>query len=213
MALFDDKVKKQLGDILAQMKDEVGLVFFSQEIECLTCRDAGSFVQEVASLNPKMKMQKFNFVTDREKAQLYGVDKVPAIVVLDKNGKNTGIKFYGIPGGYEINSFLGGILETSGKREPLPKEVADRIAAVKKDVHIQVFVTLACPYCPTAVATAHRLALENDHIRADMVESNTFTPQAIRYNVNSVPKIIINEKHEMIGAQPITAFLDVIEKL
>jgi len=213
MALFDEKVKKQLGDILAQMKDEVGLVFFSQEIECLTCRDTRSFVEEISSLNGKIKLEKYNLVTDKAKTAQYGVERIPAIVVLNKNGEDTGIKFYGIPGGYEINSFLGSILETSGRKEPLPKEIADRIAKISKDVHIQVFVTLGCPYCPNAVATAHRLALENKKIRADMIESATFPPMSIKYNVSGVPKVIINEKNEFTGAQPITTFLDVIEKL
>ncbi|HMB19739.1 MAG TPA: thioredoxin family protein, partial [Spirochaetota bacterium] len=64
-----------------------------------------------------------------------------------------------------------------------------------------------------AVATAHRIALENPKIKADMVESSTFQHLAIKYNVSSVPKIVINETHEIIGAQPVSVFLEEIEKL
>ncbi len=212
MALFDEKVQSQLKNILAQMKEKVRLVYFSQEIECLTCKDTRMFLEEVASLNDKLVLEKYNLVTDKEKAEQYGVDKVPAIVILEGEGADTGIRFFGIPGGYEINSFLNSILETSGVREELPKKISERIAAIDKKTHIQVFVSLGCPYCPNAVATAHRLALENKNIRADMVETATFPHMAIKYNVSGVPKVVINESHEFVGAQPASAFLDVIEK-
>lgn len=213
MALFDEKITKQLEGILAQMQQKVQLVYFTQEIECQHCRDAHQFVQEIADLSDQLTLQVFNLIIDKDEAARFQIDKVPAILLLDESGKDTGIRFFGIPGGYEINSFLGAILAVSGRKDPLPKAVADRIARVSKPVHIQVFVTPGCPYCPAAVVTAHRLALENEQIRADMIESNSFVYMTVKYQVSGVPKIVINEKHELVGAQPITAFLDIIEKL
>lgn len=213
MALFDDNIRQQLTHILDGVKNDVHVVFFSQEIECESCSDARQFVEEICDLNPKLNLQKYNLVTDAEKAAEYGIDKVPAVVMLDAEGKDTNIRFFGIPGGYEINSFLGALLEVSGERQELPADLLERIKKIDKDIHIQVFVTLSCPHCPGAVITAHRLALENSKIKADMIEANTFVPLSIKHNVSGVPKIIINGDHELLGDQPITAFLDVIEKI
>lgn len=213
MALFEKKIADQLTQILDQMQNEVKLLFFTQEIECQNCHDARSFVEEIKSLSSKIKLEKFNFVTDKEKTEQFRIDKVPAIALVDKDDNDTGIRFYGTPGGYEINSFLAAIIETSGKKEELPAKILERVNKIDKPVHIQVFITLVCPYCPGAVATAHRLALENKNVTADMVDANSFTPVSIKYNVSSVPKTVINEKHELIGAQPMEALLDVIEKL
>lgn len=213
MALFDKKITKQLQDILDQMQDDVQVVFFTQEIECQDCRSAHQFVKEITDLNDKLSLQVFNLLIDDEKAKEYQVDKVPAILLLDSEGKDRGMRFYGIPGGYEINSFLSGILAVSGQKEELPQAITDRIAKIDKPVHIQVFVTAGCPYCPAAVVTAHRLALENDNVRGDMVDSNSFTYLTVKYQVSGVPKTVINEEHELVGAQPITAVLDVIESL
>ncbi|MCK7516180.1 MAG: thioredoxin family protein [Desulfobacterales bacterium] len=121
-------------------------------------------------------MTVYNFVTDKEMTQKYGVERIPAIVLLDKDGKDHGVRFYGLPGGYEINSFLGSIIEMSGKREELPPDILSRIKKIDKDVHIQVFVGLGCPHCPAAVSVAHRLAMENSRIKGDMVDSNNFIP-------------------------------------
>ena len=213
MALFDDKIRQQLKSVLDQMKNEVTVVYFSQEIECQTCRDGKRFINEIASLSDKIVVEHYNLVTDKEKSELYDVDKVPAIVLLDKDKKNTRMRFYGIPGGYEINSFLGSLLAASGKEEAIPKPIKDRIDKINKPVHIQVFISLGCPHCPNAVMAGHLLALENENVTADMVESSTFNHLAIKYNVSSVPKVVINGTYEFIGAQPITAYLDAIEKL
>jgi len=213
MALFDPKIQNQLRDILKTMKDEVRIIFFTQEIECPMCRETGLFVDEIASLSDKLSVKKYNFVLDKEIAEKYGVDKIPAIVLLDKNEKDYGVKFYGLPGGYDINSFLGAIIEISGKREELPEDILSRIKKIDKDIHIQVFVGLGCPHCPGAVAVAHRLAMENDRIKGDMIDAANFVHLSQKYSVTGVPKIIFNDKSEFTGAQPLTAFLDIIENL
>ena len=213
MPLFDEKISKQLKDILSQMQKDVKLVFITQEIECQTCRDAHQFVTELADLSDKLSLEILNLVIDKDQAAKYAVDKVPAIVVLKDDGQDSGIRFFGIPGGYEINSFLSAVLAVSGHVEPLPPAILERISKIDKPVHIQVFVTPTCPYCPAAVVTAHRLALENSQVRADMVESNSFVPLSIKYQVSGVPKTVINETNDLVGAQPITALLDEIEKL
>ncbi len=213
MALFDEKVTGQLKQILSQMKEKVEIVFVTQEIECPSCRDTREFLEEVVSLSDKLSIRILDFVKDQKAREELGVDKIPAMAILDNKGNNTGMKFYGLPGGYEINSFMQSILEASGHKEVLSGEVADRIAAIGKDIHIQVFISLGCPYCPQAVSTAHRLALENDRIKADMIETSTFPHVAHKYDVSGVPKIVINETHELVGAHPVNAFLDVIEKL
>ena len=148
MALFNEEIKSQLQGILNQMEDEVTVLYFTQEIECTTCRDGKEFVQEISSLSDKIKITEYNLVTDKDESEKYGVDKVPAIVVLDKNNKDTGIKFFGIPGGYEINSFLGSLLEVSGKKEEIPGDILKRIEGIDKDVHIQVLFPSDVPTVP-----------------------------------------------------------------
>ena len=213
MALFDIKVQNQLKDILKNMKDEVKIINFTQEIECPMCRDTRSFAEEIASLSDKLSVKVYNFITDKEMAVKYGVERIPAIVLLDNDETDHGVKFYGLPGGYEINSFLGSIIEMSGLREEIPEDILERIKKVDKDVHIQVFVGLGCPHCPAAVSVAHRLAMENSRIKGDMVDTANFVHLAQKYNVTGVPKVVINDKYELMGAHPLNTVLEVIEKL
>ncbi|MCU0847041.1 MAG: thioredoxin family protein [Spirochaetes bacterium] len=213
MPLFDEKISAQLGDILKNMDGAVNLAFFTQEFECRICQDTGAFLKEFSSLSEKIKLKVYDFLKDGQEAGRLGVDKIPCICVLDAGGDDTGIKFYGLPGGYEINSFISSLLEVSGKKEPIPDDLMKRIMAVDRDVHIQVFVGLTCPHCPSAVAMAHRLALENKRIRADMIDAAVFPQLAVKHSVSGVPKIVFNDREEMVGAGPLAGFLDIIERL
>jgi glutaredoxin len=69
-------------------------------------------------------------------------------------------------------------------------------------VHFQVFVTPTCPYCPQAVRLAHKLAIESDLIRADMVEAIEFPQLSNKYHVHGVPRTVINETVHQEGAAP-----------
>jgi hypothetical protein len=55
---------------------------------------------------------------------------------------------------------------------------------------------------------AHKFAVENDLIRADVIDLNEFPQLAIKYSVMGVPKIVVNEKIEFVGAVPENMFLE-----
>src|SRR5512136_987724 len=171
---------------------------FTQEIECRFCSDTKQLVQELANLSDKIAVEVYDFVSDAEKAKEYGIDKIPALAIIGK--KVYGVRIYGIPYGYELQTLVEAVINVSKGTTNLSEKTKAILADVKSPVHIQVFVTLTCPHCPVAAATAHKLAVESDMIKADVVESSEFPALAQKYSVIGVPKIIINEKIEFVGA-------------
>ena len=87
----------------------------------------------------------------------------------------------------------------SGVEDFYEESLKKTIQAIDKEVSIKVFVTLSCPHCPGAVQTAHRLAMLNPKIKAEMIEAQTFYELSDKYQVSGVPKIIINDKYELLG--------------
>ncbi len=51
------------------------------------------------------------------------------------------------------------------------------------------------------------LALASPKVRADIIEASEFPSLARQYNVYAVPKIVINEATEFVGAQPEPQFV------
>lgn len=213
MAFLNDDIKKQITELFAPLKKNVQIALFTKETECDSCEDTKGFIEEMAQLNDGLSLTLYDINADADKAKELHVEMTPAIVLLDENGKDFGIKYNGIPAGHEINSFITGILEVGGAGEELPADVVERIAKIDKPVDIKVFVTLSCPHCPGAVAKAHKIALLNENVRAEMIEANTFSEISQKFNVSGVPKIIFNDGADLIGNQPMEEFLSTIEKL
>jgi len=213
MAFLNDDIKKQITELFAPLKKDVQIVLFTKETDCDSCEDTKGFIEEMTALNDGLSLSLFDINTHADKAKELHVEMTPAIVLLDENGKDFGIKYNGIPAGHEINSFITGILEVGGAGEELPAEVVERIAKIDKPVDIKVFVTLSCPHCPGAVAKAHKIALLNENVRAEMIEANTFSEISQKFNVSGVPKIIFNEGADLVGNQPLEEFLSTIENL
>ena len=211
MVVIQESDKEKLTKKLDEgLEGNVKLIMFTQENECQFCADTRGMVEELAGMSPKIEAEIHDFVKDEKLARSYGVKNIPAIVMLGE--KDYGIRFYGIPSGYEFASFQEDLIDVSRGKTDLSDDVKKKLARVRKPVHIQVLVTPTCPYCSMAVRTAHKLAIENEHIKADMVEMVEFPHIAQRYMAMSVPKIIINEVTDFVGAQPPEHFVEEILK-
>ena len=212
MKLLNEEVRSQLSAVFETMEKDVTLALFTQEGPCETCQETDGFLEELVTTSQRIHLKKYDIKKDKKIAEQFNEKMFPAIVLLDQEENSQRIKFNGIPAGHEINSFVKGILEVAGAGAPLEDEVMNRLAAVKQPVNIKVFVTLGCPHCPGAVEKAHKLALTNDNIEAEMIEAQTFADLSDTFNVSSVPKVVINDQHDFVGNQPLETFLMEIEK-
>jgi len=201
MALLSDKDRKFLVDHLKkELKEPVRLLYFGQTIACQFCRETQQILEEVAALSDKVTLETYNFVTDKDVAEEYGIDKIPATIVIGE--VDYGIRFFGIPSGYEFTSLIEDIVDVSKGETNLLDETKEALAALEEDVNLQVFVTPTCPYCPAAVRMAHSMAIASDKVHAAMVESIEFPQLANKYSVYGVPRTVINEDTHMEGAAP-----------
>ena len=194
----DDKKELLKADFAEKLVNPVKIVMFTQEIECQYCSQTRTLVQELAPLNEKIMVQILDFVKDAAIAKEYGIDKIPAIAIIGK--KDYGVRIYGIPYGYELQTLIEAIITVSKGTTDLSENTKSILKEVKNPVHIQVFVSLTCPHCPAAAAVAHKLAVESPLVKADIIDSGEFPDLTMKYNVVGVPKIVINEKIEFTGA-------------
>jgi glutaredoxin-like protein len=212
MAWLQEKDAKMVRKELDTLKQPVKLIMFTQEIECSFCRETREVLTEITALSDKLSLEIHTFVLEDDIAKRYGVDKIPATLVTDGQGKDYGLRFYGIPAGYEFVSLLGAIKVVGNNQTELQRKTIETLHTITTPIHIQVFVTPMCPYCPAAVHLAHSLAYHNEYIRADMVEASEFPHLAQKYNVYGVPKVIVNEKNDFEGALPEPLFLENVLK-
>lgn len=210
--LFSKEVSDQIQSILKDMTNPITIKLFVDGA-CETCEETKQLLTETSALSDKITLIVTELADASEDLVKYDIEMTPSFVFLDKDNTYRGVKFNGIPAGHEINSFISAIMEMSGVEYKFSDDVLARIAKIKKPVDIKVFVTLSCPHCPGAVQTAHRIAMLNPNVKGQMIEAQTFPELSTKFNVSGVPKIVINGKHELLGNQPIEAFLKEIESL
>ncbi len=210
--IFNQEVATQIKEILTNMGENITIKLFING-QCDTCIETKQLLLETAELSDKIKVEVLDVKDNVEEAQKYDITLTPTFIFLDSKGVYRGVRFSGFPGGHEINSYLSAIIEMSGNHPEIPAALLERISKIDKPVDIKVFVTMSCPHCPPAVETAHRLAMLNSNIKGTMIEAQTFNEMSNKYKVSGVPKIVINDKYELLGNQPIEEFLAKIEAL
>jgi glutaredoxin-like protein len=211
MGFLSEKDRTAVQTKLRRLSRPVKLLVFTQEMECGFCKDTRELVEEVAALSDLISVEVKDFVKDEEAARGMGIDKIPAIAVLGEGDRDYGIRFFGIPSGYEFISLLESLELASRGDSGLAPQTREKLRNLKKPLSLQVFVTPTCPYCPRAVVLAFRLAVESPQITAAMVEASEFSFLANRYNVSGVPHTVIGDSPQpMIGAYPEHAALELV---
>jgi len=210
MTLLDKKTQQDIKVLLADLAGPVELIVFTQEFECQYCRETRELVTELAALSDLVSVEILDFQEHEDRAKELNIDKIPAIAILGGDSRDYGVRYYGIPSGYEFSSLIHDIKAVAAGPDAITLD-ADTMAFLEKleqDMHLQVFVTPTCPYCPSAVVLAHAMAIASDKVSADMVEATEFPHLSIKYDVMGVPRTVVNETEFVEGSVPAKMLLD-----
>jgi glutaredoxin-like protein len=208
MPLLSEQDRQTVRTHLAGISRPVTILFFTQTFGAPeTVAMAKQVLDEVVTLNNQLTIEEVNVVLEKERAATYGIEHIPALVLL-ASGADTRIRFLGAPAGYEFMSLVEALLlagtGVSGLSDTSKALLAERVT---EPVDIRVFVTPSCPHCPRAVTLAHRMAVEHPLIQATCVEATEFMDLSRRFRVTGVPKTVINGSIEILGALPEDAFV------
>jgi alkyl hydroperoxide reductase subunit AhpF len=141
MAFLGDRERLAVRQEFAKLGGPVKLVVFSQELVAGDlCRQNEQLMREVAELGDgTVAVEVLNPVIDRERAAAYGVDQVPATVV--EGARDYGLRFYGIPSGYEFGNLIDAMIAASTGAPQLSEATRASLATLAGDVDIKVFST------------------------------------------------------------------------
>jgi glutaredoxin-like protein len=139
MGLISDSDAAEVRSIFQEMVNPVKLVHFTQELNLQYGSETRQLLEEITQLSDKLSLEVHNFLIDKEKVAEYAIDKVPATVI--RNDKDFGIRFYGLPAGYEFSALLDGIVRVSKSDSGLQVESREKLAKLSKPLHLEVFST------------------------------------------------------------------------
>ena len=198
--LLSEDMKAQLRTLFEKMQDSGTLKLYLDKREI--SRELESYIRELASLSNKLKI---NVADDNASS-----DFAPCVKLCQSDGTETGLAFHGVPGGHEFSSFVLGIYNAFGPGQPIPDKTRERIQAISKPTDIKVLVSLSCTMCPDTVVSAQHIAAKNKNVTAEIYDIHHFEKIRQKYNVMSVPCILINDADVSFGKKNIEQILELI---
>lgn len=201
--IFTTDIKQQLSGVFGKMQHNLILKLYldnrpvSYELE--------SFITNLAALTDKLTVT----VADRHDTQ----NNAPCVKVFLENGTDTGIAFHGVPSGHEFTSFVLGLYNASGPGQKTDEQTYREIKDLKNSVDMKILVSLSCTMCPDLVIACQRIATLNPNIRAEVYDLQYFDELKKKYNVMSVPCLIINDDNVTFGKKNISNVLELIKQV
>ena len=198
--LFTEEMRQQLDALFARMERPLRLKLYldsrpvSAELE--------SFITALAALSEKLEPE----VCDREAEETFA----PCVEVWLADGTPTGLAFHGVPGGHEFTSFVLGLYNAAGPGQALDEDTKGKIAEITKPTELKILVTLSCSMCPDLVMAAQRIAAENPLVTARVYDIHHFQELKGRFNVMSVPCLVIGDETVSFGKKNIHQILQLL---
>lgn len=149
------------------------------------------FMEEIKKGSEKIQV---DYIFER------GKRKIPGIEICREDGERVGISYHGVPEGYEVTTFLYGILYASGFEQNLSSEYESKLEKIEEKIHLKIMVTVTCSMCPPLVMAAEFLAAKSPYIDVEIYDAAVCTEMRTKYNVMSVPYLIVGQgEHEAVN--------------
>lgn len=199
-SLFTGDMLSQLHTVFARMAAPLILRLYLDETPLSA--ELRQYMDELAAQSGKLSVE----VGDPASA-----DHLPCVRVCRADGDWTGLAFHGVPGGHEFTSFVLGLYNAAGPGQALDEESRNAIHAIQKTMDLQVLVSLSCTMCPELVTAAQRVAAENPNITAQVYDLNHFPDLREKYQVMSVPCLVVNSGEQVsFGKKSIRQLLELL---
>ena len=199
---FTADMKQQLEGVFSKMQHNLILKLYldnrpvSDELE--------EFITNLASLTDKLTVT----IADRNDTK----NVAPCVRVFFPDGTDTGIAFHGVPSGHEFTSFVLGLYNAAGPGQKTDEQTVQEIKGIKNPVDMKILVSLSCTMCPDLVIACQRIATLNPNIRAEAYDLQHFDELKKKYNVMSVPCLVINDDKVTFGKKNIAQVLNLIRQ-
>lgn len=131
-----------------------------------------------------------------------------------KDGKQTGIKFRGVPNGHEFTSLLLAILNCDRKGKNIPDgNIGKRIAALKGPINLTTYVSLTCTNCPDVVQALNVMTTLNSQISHEMVDGAIYQEEVDAKKIQGVPAVFADGKLLHVGRGDLGELLAKLEDM
>lgn len=210
--MLDEDLKLKLADITKIFEKKIELVVIKgSNLE--ETRDIIEMIEDIASTSDKI------FVRICEKDDFYiqnkgiNLEKLPAVVIFDEEGKFSRIKYTAVPTGQELNSFILAMYNVASPGQKLSEDIKESIKKIDKKLELKIGISLDCHRCAETVQSCQRVVVENENISVEVIDVFSHKDFKIKYDLVNVPAIIVNDNKMFFGQLSIEEVIDILKTL
>lgn len=212
--VLDDAIMQQIQGLAERFEKSVQLVVIQDPEKAEKSAEMLSLVNEIASASDKIQVQHYQKGENPEMEAKIQANFLPVVAFLNDKGEYARIKYAVVPGGHELTSFLLALYNVAGPGQAVKEEIQQKATEIDERVNLKIGVSLTCTKCPETVQSAQRIAVENQNVDIEVVDVFGFQDFKKKYDIMSVPAVVMNDKSLFFGQKDIQALLDdIFEKL
>lgn len=202
-SFIDEAMKQQLSAVFARFESQVTVQAVVDKSDLAL--EMTGFVEELKGISPNVLSKKVEASDHTE--------MLPYLEILKADGSSSGIKFHAMPGGHEFNSFILALYNVAGKGQDIDETDLAAIENLNTKVDIKVLISLSCTMCPDVVVASQKIASLSEKVQAAAIDIAHFPEIKEKYNVMSVPCMILNDEIVHFGKKNLKDILEILAEL
>lgn len=196
--MLDQAIQQQLKQYLANVKEDVRLVVSLDESKA--SNDILSLANQIAEMSDFITVERDDNASARK-----------PVMTVTNPVKGTALRFAGLPMGHEFTSLVLALLHSGGHPIKLEPEVIEQIAALDKELDVEVFISLSCQNCPDVVQAFNMMAAINPKVKATMIDGALFQDEVKQRDIMAVPSVFVNGELFGQGRMSLTEILNKVD--
>lgn len=204
---LNPQIREQLKGLMSKFQKNLVLKVYKNE-EPVSDELEGA-MRELGTTGNKLRIETLEAEEAQEKVP---IEERPFVSICYEDGKPSGAGFHGVPGGHEFQSFVVGLYNGAGPGQELEDDLIEQIKNLP-ETHLQIIVSLTCTQCPDLVTAAQKIAFVSDNVTADVYDVNHFSELKEKYDIMSVPCLIVNGGEKVsFGKKNIEELIDLCRR-
>ncbi|MCL1991583.1 MAG: FAD-dependent oxidoreductase [Spirochaetes bacterium] len=206
---FTEQTAEQIRYVMERCQSRVSLCAVLQD--CELSGKIRVFLRDFSEITDRVEVRILQKGEDAGLEAKIATEIYPVIALMDGAGRYTGACFHGVPAGHELESFILAIYNAAGPGQVVGEGLLQRVKKIDKPFNLKIGVSLSCTMCPELVQAGQLMSILNEHISAEMIDLQHFPALRDRYNIMSVPALVINDKDVIFGRKTLEELAGYLE--
>ena len=207
---LSEEIKTQLAGLFPKFASKV--VIRAELDDSPLAGEMSGFLGELEALTDRVICERRQISTEERAQREENGELFPAFSLYREDGSGGNILFHGVPGGHEFNSFVVALYNTAGPGQPIGEDLKQKLKALEGSINVKVMVSLSCTMCPEVVMATQRAASLSEHVTAEMVDLMHYPELKKKYEIMSVPCMVINDRQVYFGKKNLEEVTGLLEK-